>query len=79
MYIDDWLEEKCVIRKSVQDTSARLYTSWQTWAEARGKLRGNVIRSQKRFAMELESLGFEKIRIGHSNSRGWRGIMCRQT
>ena len=66
--IQHWIEERCETGKGLADTSANLFRSWSTWANANGE----PPRSAKWFAQALRRLNFEPYR--QNKSRGFLGI-----
>ena len=68
-----WLDEKCERGANLWASSAILFSSWKTWADAAGESPGN----SKRFAQALETRGFNpaRKRLGNSNPvRGFEGL-----
>jgi len=66
-----WIEDRCEVKESYQDTSANLFKSWKEWAELTGEEPG----SQKALCTKLqEQHGAVKITIGDAKARGYRGI-----
>jgi putative DNA primase/helicase len=63
-----WIEDRCRIDKTARETSTALFSNWKGWAEENGEFVG----SQKRFAQNLESRGFNPLRT--RSSRGFLGI-----
>ena len=68
--IGTWIDERCECKPSFEDTSAKLFASWKSWAELNGEPAG----SQKQFAEKMQSRGFDRKVIGHRNARGYSGI-----
>jgi putative DNA primase/helicase len=54
--VKQWIEEKCETAAAASDSSANLYKSWFTWAEAGGERPG----SARWFSQALLRLGFRK-------------------
>lgn len=68
-----WIEECCAVDPIYFATTADLFTSWRSWAEAAGEYVG----SKKRFSQTLGDHGFEPTREGAASTRGFRGIALR--
>jgi putative DNA primase/helicase len=66
--VKQWIEEKCETKATSSDTSATLYKSWFTWAEASGERPG----SARWFSQALLRLGFRK--NPKTSVRGFLGI-----
>jgi putative DNA primase/helicase len=67
--IRQWIEERCETGKStLTDTSANLFRSWTTWANANGEKPGTA----KWFAQALRAHGFNPFR--KNKARGFFGI-----
>jgi putative DNA primase/helicase len=73
--IGTWIEERCELKASYQDTSANLFASWKAWAE----LNGEFIGSQKQFSEKLDGRGMSRVNIGHGKARGYQGIRVVKT
>jgi putative DNA primase/helicase len=66
--IRQWIEQRCVVGKTLTDTSTNLFRSWSTWANANGEKPG----SAKWFAQAMRRLGFRQYR--QNRARGFFGI-----
>jgi putative DNA primase/helicase len=69
--IRQWIKERCEVGAKLSDTSANLFKSWSTWANANGEKPG----SSKWFTQTLKRLGFKYYRT--ENSRGFLGIQAK--
>jgi putative DNA primase/helicase len=65
-----WVEECCCVGANLEDTTARLWDSWSTWAEKSRVRVGN----KNEFSDQLQGHGFEPKRVGTSGSRGYYGL-----
>lgn len=65
-----WIEACCTLAPDAEATVADLFASWSQWCERVGE-RAGTMRS---FSSALEARGFERCRIGHLRSRGYRAI-----
>ena len=65
-----WLAERCWVEPKYCDTTANLFRSWTTWAEAAGEHPG----SQKRFSQAIEARGFKPRRQGGTGRSGFEGL-----
>lgn len=63
----EWLDECCEVGPAYVESNARLWTSWESFAKARGELR--FIASAKSLGRRLQAKGMEPIQ----NSAGLRG------
>ena len=68
--LGDFIEERCVVSNTSEATSKELYNRYEEWCRGNGE----KPISQKSFAHRLEERAFVKIRMGHSQARGWQGI-----
>jgi putative DNA primase/helicase len=68
-----WRDE-CLIQNANAITTRRdAFTSWKTWAEARGEFVGN----ERRLVENLVQAGVDETRIGKDKTRAWLGIGIR--
>ena len=63
-----WMEECCELVPGLWESSADLFGSWKTWAEAAGEIAG----SAKRFGQALETRGIQPHR--RNSARGFLGL-----
>jgi putative DNA primase/helicase len=68
-----WLSDCCETSPRYEARTAALFGSWLDWCEKAGERAGN----QKAFVEALENRGFERARIGHAQTRGFRGLRLR--
>lgn len=71
--IGQWIDEACETGPECRATSAALFQSWSSWAEATGIQAG----SQRSLGEALRSRGFRNVRS--NRTRGWQGIGRRTT
>jgi putative DNA primase/helicase len=64
-----WIAECCIQEASATSTSAALFESWKSWAEASGEYVGSL----KRLVQTLEDRGFERWR-DPKGRKGFRGL-----
>lgn len=65
-----WIADRCECKASYEDTFAKLFASWKSWAE----LMGETVGSQKLLAEKLQGRGLAPTDLGHARARGYRGI-----
>jgi putative DNA primase/helicase len=68
--IGTWIEERCELKSTYEDTSANLFASWKAWAMLNGEEPG----SSKLFSEKLQGKGLRRKSIGHKKARGFGGI-----
>ncbi len=69
-----WMEERCALGPRLAGAAGALFGDWTAWCEATGEKPS----SQKMFAEKLKARpGIEKVRSGHSRTRGFAGIALR--
>jgi putative DNA primase/helicase len=65
-----WLEEHCKTSPAYRTATAALFRDWKEWCDGSGEDPG----SQKKFSQALEARGFERVRIGSAQARGFMGL-----
>jgi putative DNA primase/helicase len=65
-----WLEEHCKKSPAYRTATAALFRDWKEWCDGSGEDPG----SQKKFSQALEARGFERVRIGSDQMRGFAGL-----
>lgn len=68
--LGDFFEERCVLRDDLMVNHALLYKAYEDYCHENGGYK----LSSKAFALKLKERGFEKILMGKSRSKGWKGI-----
>lgn len=70
--VGQWIAEACIVGRDAVATSAALFESWSSWADATGSPRG----SQRDLGEALKARGFKPAR--RSGARCWTGIATRR-
>jgi putative DNA primase/helicase len=74
--LGEWLAEYCDIGGNYWESAARLFSSWQSWAEARHEFVGSV----KSFSQQLEDRGgFVPRKNPEGTKRGFSGLRLKPT
>jgi putative DNA primase/helicase len=74
--LGEWLAEYCDIGGNYWESAARLFSSWQSWAEARHEFVGSV----KSFSQRLEDRGgFVPRKNPEGTKRGFSGLRLKPT
>jgi putative DNA primase/helicase len=68
--LGQWIREACMAQPDNYDTTANLFASWKSWAEAAGEAAG----SQKRFSQALDKRGFKHRRQSGTGRSGYDGL-----
>ena len=71
--VGGWLEERCEGSRGHQTTTGALFHDWEEWCKGSGEHPG----SQKKFSQALETRGFQRVRIGSAQTRGFLGLALR--
>ena len=69
--IASWIDDKCDRSSHSWESSANLFFSWKSWADAAGEPCG----AQRGFAQKLAAHGFESAR--NKQARGFHGLRIR--
>jgi putative DNA primase/helicase len=75
--IGTWIAERCECKATYQDTHAKLFASWKSWADLAGEEAG----STKAFGQKMEKRAeFTRIKnVGPTKAKGYSGIRVRET
>jgi putative DNA primase/helicase len=70
-----WMAEKCDTNPNAVETTAALFTDWESFAHAAGDYAG----TRRSFATELDKMGFRLIKSGKANVRSVLGIKLKSS
>jgi hypothetical protein len=69
------MAEKCDTNPNAVETTAALFTDWESFAHAAGDYAG----TRRSFATELDKMGFRLIKSGKANVRSVLGIKLKSS
>jgi putative DNA primase/helicase len=66
--VGEYIEDRCVVGKTLEVTSAALFLDYESWCQANGER----VLTKKGFALKLQKHGMKNGKVG--SDRGWFGL-----